>query len=135
MTLSHAVKYSDRVSDDPEKRPDYYLIRYDRENRAVSVETRYGAIYGVKAYDAAELKNFEHGDTVGSVLVEADDIESLKYAYPNYFGDVQLFKMQLKNITQGDEAIEYTLPPQLAIPRKPIKEQIDLSWFKRRLRW
>jgi hypothetical protein len=55
-------------------------------------------------------------------------------AYPNYFGDVQLFKMQLKKITQGDDAVEYTMPPQATVPKGP-KEKVDLSWFKRRMRW
>jgi hypothetical protein len=45
------------------------------------------------------------------VLVEADKIESLKEAYPNYFGDVQVFKHNLSRIVRGEDAIEFTLSP------------------------
>jgi hypothetical protein len=100
----------------------------------VTVESQYGAIYSVRQYDQAELNAFQKGTRTGAVLVEADGIENLKTAYPNYFGDVQLFKEQLKKITQGADAVEYTLPPVALAPKVP-KGQVDLSWFKRRKRW
>lgn len=133
-TLSHAVHFADTYYTDPQAAAEYYLIQYDRENRVVTVESRYGARYSVKAYDEAELDAFKASANRGAVLVEADDIESLKSAYPNYFGNVQLFKEHLKRITQGVNAVQYVLPPQQTVPPKP-KEKVDLSWFKRRHRW
>jgi hypothetical protein len=65
-----------------------------------------------------------------AVLVEADKIEALKDAYPNYFGDVQVFKSNLRLITKGKNAIEYKLPPQKTMPRSS-KEVPDTAWFRR----
>jgi hypothetical protein len=76
----------------------------------------------------------ENDESVNSVLVEADKIESLKDAYPNYFGDVQLFKRNLSDVTRGKDAKEYTMPPQQTV-RPVARETPDLSWFKRRMRW
>lgn len=132
--MSHAVRYSDTFYVDPESRPEYYLIVYDRANKVVNVRPSDGAILGVKTYDETELDAEKAKNGVTAVLVEADGIEALKAAYPNYFGDVQLFKMQLKNVTQGEQPVEYTMPPQETVPKGP-KEKVDLSWFKRRMRW
>jgi hypothetical protein len=68
------------------------------------------------------------------VLVEADKLENLKAAYPNYFGDVQLFKTQLNNLAKGRDVEEYTVKPQETVAPRP-RENPDLSWFKRRIRW
>jgi len=134
--ISHAVRQSDAFYIDPDSRPEYYQIIYDRKNKVVDVKPYDGAIAGVRAYDEAELTAEQAQSGVTSVLVEADGIENLKAAYPNYFGDVQLFKTQLKNIAQGDDVIEYTMPPRKTVPTKSEpKERADLSWFKRRIRW
>ena len=53
-----------------------------------------------------------NGGAYNIVLVEVDKVENLKAAYPNYFGDVQLFLRNLRLIARGKEAREYTLPPQ-----------------------
>ena len=51
---------------------------------------------GCPQADAAELKNAESGSgETKIVLVEVDEIENLRAAYPNYFGDVQIFKSKL----------------------------------------
>jgi hypothetical protein len=49
--------------------------------------------------------------------------------YPNYFGDVQLFKRQLKNILGGKAPREYKIKPQDVVPVD--REVSDISWFKR----
>lgn len=134
-TLSLAVRYVDTYSRDPQSTADYFLIRYDSENRVVSVQTQYGAKLSVQSYDDAELDAYQAGPQKRAVLVEADNIEDLYSAYPNYFGDVQIFKLRLKQITQGAAAVEYSLPPQQTVPQKP-KEKPDLSWLKNyRRRW
>jgi hypothetical protein len=132
--LSHAVRYTEKYYRDPQSRPEYYLIKYDRTNKVVRVEPYNGIISGVRSYDAAELPDNKSGTSrLNTVLVEADGVENLKAAYPNYFGDVQLFRAQLKNITRGKTAEEYTLPPQETVAPRP-REKPDLSWFKKPLR-
>jgi hypothetical protein len=133
-TLSLAVRYVDTYIRDPESTADYFLIRYDSENRVVSVQTQYGAKLSVQSYDDAEFDAYQAGPQKRAVLVEADNIESLQSAYPNYFGNVQLFKLRLKQITQGAAAVEYSLPPQQTVPKKP-KEKPDLSWLRGYRRW
>jgi hypothetical protein len=131
--VTHAVKYSDNI--DPQSKPEYYQIIYDRKNRVVDVKPYFNALTGAKAYDEAELTAERSQTGVTSVLVEADGIENLKAAYPNYFGDVQMFRTQLKQITQGDEAVEYAMLSHAAPPKKKSDEKPDLSWFKQRKRW
>jgi len=53
---------------------------------------------------------------LNKVLLEANKIEDLKAAYPNYFDDVQLFSTNLQYITRGLVAQEYTLPPRQTYP-------------------
>jgi hypothetical protein len=134
-TLSQAVRYTESYVNDPAYKPEYYLIKYNHADSTVSVEPHSGALGGVRSYDRAESSDNASGNnSTNTVLVEVDKIENLKEAYPNYFGDVQLFKKNLKDITQGKEAQEYTLPPQKVVPKGP-KEKIDLTWFKKKKRW
>jgi hypothetical protein len=133
--LSQAVRFTDRYHADPNSRPVYYLIKYDHANSVVNAEPYFGAIPGVQSYDKAEISENRSGkNNVSTVLVEADGVENLKEAYPNYFGDVQLFKTNLRNITRGEEAKEYTMPPVATVAPRP-RERPDLSWFKKRKRW
>jgi hypothetical protein len=119
----------------PGDRPDYYRIVYDRKNKVVDVKPYWGILKGVQDYDSAEIDIDKSGDKgAATVLVEAEGIEVLKLAYPNYFGDIQLFKEKLSEIVRGIPAIEYTLPPQATVPKKRA-EKANLSWFRRRLRW
>lgn len=131
--LRQAVKITDSYVFDPTNKPDYYLIRYDRSNNAVKVSAEYGPTYAVQSYDNAE--SIDPAATNGrfnTVLVEVDDIESLKAAYPNYFGDVELFRDQLILAT-GSEPASFKLEPQLAVPKRQ-KEQPDFSWMYKRKR-
>jgi hypothetical protein len=74
-----------------------------------------------------------HGDgddaVFHSVLVEVDSIENLKATYPNYFGDVQMFRTQLRAITQGEQVVEYEMPRRIASPRTSPREKPDDSWL------
>lgn len=67
-------------------------------------------------------------------LVEVDKVATLKETYPNYFGDVQMFAANLKQITLGKMAQEYTMPPQATVPPLP-REPPDMSGFRRHKRW
>jgi hypothetical protein len=112
----------------------HYLIKYDNVTKIVTVEPYMAPILAVSSYDEAEFLDFRSGmDRKNMVLVEVDKIESLREAYPNYFGDVQLFKKQLRDITKGLRAREYTLPPRETVP-PPHKENPDLAWLRGRSR-
>jgi hypothetical protein len=132
--IAHAVKYTENI--DPRSEPEYYQIIYDKTNRIVNVYPFYSAVAGAEAYDASEITAEKSQSGVTSVLVEADSIENLKAAYPNYFGDVQMFRTQLKSIVQGDAAVEYEMPRRIAPPRLTPREKPDDSWLRgRNKRW
>ena len=71
---------------------------------------------------------------INMVFVSADKVGDLREAFPNYFGDVQLFAKNLRDITKGKGAKEYTMPPRQVVPAPP-HEVPDLSWFRYRGRW
>jgi Region found in RelA / SpoT proteins len=127
--ITHIVKYSDNI--DPKSNPEFYQINYDRKKRVVDVTPYFNARAGATAYDEAEVNADKAQTGITSVLVEADGIENLKAAYPNYFGDVQKFAMQLKSITQGDAAVEYTMLPRTAPMTKKPYEKPDPRWIGR----
>jgi hypothetical protein len=86
-SIAHAVAYTENI--DPKSEPEYYQIIYDKKNRVVNVYPFFSAEAGAKAYDETEVNAEKSQSAVTSVLVEADNIENLKAAYTNYFGDVQ----------------------------------------------
>ncbi|HWM47934.1 MAG TPA: RelA/SpoT domain-containing protein [Xanthobacteraceae bacterium] len=133
--MSLAVRGTDQLTNYSDLKPRYYLIRFNNEKKEVEVE-RYDLPRGATLqYDnAEELDNCTGNEATNVVLVEADKIENLKDAYPNYFGDVQLFKLQLSNIVKGGNVIEYSVRPQETVRPRP-KENPNLSWLKRRIRW
>lgn len=104
--------------------PKYFLIRYDNVNSTVTVDPYDSSIAGTQKLDDSE-KN-EH---INSVLVEADKIDTLVEGYPNYFGDVQLFKNALANVVGGSSP-EFVLKPQATV-KQGRKQVPDLSWFRR----
>ena len=85
---------------------------------------------------AAIEDNLEAGEGSGTdpnrssaVVVEIDKVENLREAYPNYFGDVQLFKSRLSSVVKGEPVTEYAHPPRERVPPPP-KEVADDSWFR-----
>lgn len=115
----------------PGYRPTHYLIRYDRAAKTVHVEPHSKPVNATQSYDSAEASDNRTGkETQNVVLVEVDKIENLKDAYPNYFGDVELFKSQLRAITLGESAVEYSSPPRQIRKQSPV-EKIDPSWLRR----
>jgi hypothetical protein len=128
--LSNAVRWTD-ISLHPRERPTHFLIKYDNATRQVQIEPYYVPTFAVRSYDNAEAIDNKSGrNTTNVVLVEVDKIENLKLAYPNYFGDVQLFKEQLRQITKGKRAEEYTVRPQETVAPRP-KEKPSLAWYRR----
>nr|WP_249809172.1 RelA/SpoT domain-containing protein [Bradyrhizobium sp. 150] len=135
QNMSHAVRWTDIAvpSNTPAR---YYLIRFDNALKRVVVEPHFVPRWAMKSYDnAEELDNQSGRETSNVVLVEADKIENLKVAYPNYFGDVQLFKTQLNRLLKGKDVEEYTVAPQEQVNVSRPRENPDLVWFKRRIRW
>ena len=129
--LRQAVKTTDSYVFDPRNKPDYFLIQYNRAQNVVSVRGQYGPMVAVESYDRAESPDATSSSNgFNTVLVEVDEIENLKAAYPNYFGDVELFKTRLAEIA-GREGREYTLAPQATAPTRP-RERPDDSWFRHR---
>jgi ppGpp synthetase/RelA/SpoT-type nucleotidyltranferase len=128
--IAHVVKYTEHL--DPKSKPEYYQIIYDRKSRIVNVEPYFNVIAGARAYDKAEVDADKSQSGITTVLVEADGIEILKAAYPNYFGDVEKFCIQLKSITQGDKAVEFAMLPRTTPPlRKKPSEKPDYGWIGR----
>jgi hypothetical protein len=133
--LSQAFSYSESYIFDPKDKPDYFQIEYDRTHGTVRVRPFFGPIYATMSYDAAELKNAESGTgETKIVLVEVDEIENLRAAYPNYFGDVQKFKTKLRDIAGRHDALDRSVPAQERVPRKP-REKPDYSWLHGWKRW
>jgi hypothetical protein len=129
--VRQGVRYVDEYVRDANYKPEYFLIRYDRSNGTVSVEPYNEPLSGVKSLDTVEVANSKTDDkSTNAVLVEADNIENLKAAYPNYFGDVQMFNNRLRSVV-GAPAQDFALTPQPTAPQKP-KAVPDLSWFKRK---
>jgi ppGpp synthetase/RelA/SpoT-type nucleotidyltranferase len=134
--LSYAVHYTRDAVINPLSRPTYYLIRFDNLTKEVLVEPIFYPKSAVSSYDNAEaLDNKTGTNKENIVLVEADKLESLKVAYPNYFGDVQLFKAQLNLIVKGRSAQEYSVRPQEAAPMRPKEKPSDLRWLRGWRRW
>ena len=128
-TLSNVMRWTD-IAVDPATIPSYYLIKFDNLTKQVIVEPHFKPLWAVASYEQAEASDNESGaNTTNVVLVEADKVENLKDAYPNYFGDVQLFKTQLKTVIEGQPAQEYTVRPQETVAPKP-KEKPSLGWFR-----
>lgn len=133
--LRQAVRTTERYKFDPKNKPDYFLIRYDRTYNTVSVRAQYGAIDAVRLYDLAE--NIDSRSSTGNgfttVLVEVDEVENLRSAYPNYFGDVDLFKSKLQELV-GADGPDFTLDPQPRAPVQP-RPKPDYSWLHSYRRW
>lgn len=117
--LTHAFNYTDVYEKDPKFKPKYYLIKYDKINQKVRVQPYYNT--------GSEFEMNKGNFT--EILVEADKIETLKDAFPNYFGDVQLFKRNLRSIILEKQAKEYSLPPQESAAPLP-REYPDLAWMR-----
>jgi hypothetical protein len=116
-------------------KPKYYLIEYERETRQVKVTPKFQSRFAVKSYEDAEIvDNLTGQDKSDVVLIEGVKLENLKRAYPNYFGDVQLFKMQLGELVGGGAVREF----EVALQKRSIptpREQADPSWLFARKLW
>ena len=127
-TVSNAFQGSDIPLDQGYK-PSHFLIRYNRATRKVSVIPYDMRSKATHSYDLAEAPaNQSESDNESIVLVEVGKIESLRDAYPNYFGDVERFKGHLKEIVQGAAAISFARTArEPRTPPEPVTG--DLRWL------
>ena len=126
--LSQSFQYVEEYVQ-PSMKPEYFRLEYDKQGGQVSVEPYYSPKSGTSSYDSAEVQNSSSNRSINTVLVEVDKVENLREAYPNYFGDVHLFRKNLLQIVKGKEAKEYLLPPQARAPAPP-KQIPDDSWIR-----
>jgi hypothetical protein len=126
--IRQGVRYVDEYVQGADYVPEYYLLKYDRAAGSVTVQPYREPLSGMRSLDTTEVASSEKGDKMNIVLVEADSIENLKAAYPNYFGDVQMFKGRLQSVV--GKTGSFTLAPQQTAPKKP-REKPDLSWIGR----
>ncbi len=131
--MLESISYGFRETDfplAPGYRPSHYLIQYNHTDKTVRVDPYNKSLAATRSYDIAEdYDNRMGGTTVTVVLVEVDKLDSLKAAYPNYFGDVDLFTSQLRLVTQGKAASGYEVAERQA-PVPNTAKRIDLSWLK-----
>jgi hypothetical protein len=99
--LRRAVRQTGPIYGAPHNRPSHYRIEYDYERKTVTVSRHSRPLAGINDNDEAEQAADRGDRKINTVYIEADKIEDLKAAYPNYFGDVQVFNSNLKNIIQG----------------------------------
>ncbi|WP_338661778.1 RelA/SpoT domain-containing protein [Pararoseomonas sp. SCSIO 73927] len=130
-SIKHGVRGTD-FPISPNYRPTHYLIVFDHATQSVRVTPAAAPVNAAVLYDSAEFHdNRADSDTQTVVLVEVDKMESLKAAYPNYFGDVTLFGEQLESITRTGFGFGYGVAPRQPAPR-PREKWGDLSWLRRR---
>lgn len=116
-------------------KPDYFLIEYDNEARTVKVTPQFRSRFAFKNYESAEsADNLSGQETANIVLVEGVKMDNLTKAYPNYFGDTQLFKRHLGALISGGAMRDYEVTlQQRSVPRP--RERPDPSWIGRRGMW
>lgn len=133
-SMRHAVRYTNAYVQASTK-PEFYRIEFDRTARQVTVKPHFAPKDGlVEQHRVEQSAELSGNRDINTVFVAADTIEDLKEGYPNYFGDVQLFNKNLRDIVEGKDVSEYTMPSQIAVPAPP-NEEPDLSWFRARKRW
>ncbi|WHQ68612.1 RelA/SpoT domain-containing protein [Methylorubrum extorquens] len=125
-SINQAVDFTNRFYNPV--RSEFYLIRYDLQNRSVEVRG-FSAASGSQTLQATE----QQGDRFDAVLVASDKIENLKRAFPNYFGDVQHFARSLRRIIKGKDLPEYVLAPQATVTPRP-RDLVDPRWLRRSTR-
>lgn len=127
-TISHAVSGLEQLEHEKHHTPRFCQILYDHQKRRVRVRYIDDPAKIGEALTQSDKKE-RSGKKYSSVVVEMDRVENLREAYPNYFGDVQLFKKNLGRIVSGDQAKEYYLPPVVRVPQQP-RELPDDSWLR-----
>lgn len=100
----------------------FAFVSYDTRANSVSVNT----INAPKAA-AEQYFDLENGpDYVINVLVEIEKVRDLRHAFPNYFGNVEMFTRHLNFVINPENEYE---PIEALEPVQP-KRVYDLSWLR-----
>lgn len=130
--LSIGFQYANNLVIEREAR--FLLIRYNHSSGTVDVRSFRQPPEGAKVYNETERGLLGvHLDTqpnVDAVLVSLHKLKDLQLAFPNYFGDVSLFREQLQNICKGRGVAEYEVPKQALVPPRP-RDTPDQGWLRR----
>jgi ppGpp synthetase/RelA/SpoT-type nucleotidyltranferase len=126
--LRHAV-HGTEIKLDPDFTPKVYLIRFVQAEQTVYVEPHRDSRSAMESAGHAEATLRGHINKDEVVVVEVDKVKNLKAAYPNYFGDVEIFSRQLKEITIGKGAVEYKPPPKALPPKRKMEIMVDPKWL------
>lgn len=127
QTLSHASSLLDIRPVAAGYAPSHCLLVYDHANRTVDVRYLSQPSAISAAYEQS-IASEQDGSTT-SVLVEYAKVSDLRDAFPNYFGDVQLFLSNLMRVISGTGAQDYTLPPVETVSRR--QSTPDDAWLRR----
>lgn len=103
----------------PRNRPEFYVLEFDNVEQIVKVRPFYNNVEGIAAYNTSERNELSNNDqrTV-NVLVDAKNVEDLKNAFPNYFGDVELFGELLTELVGGRDISSYARPIETSARHK-----------------
>jgi len=127
--LGSVVKY--RAFNVADRKATYYLLTYDVDASYVYVEPQFSPREAFINYERVEsLDNLHNTRKKDVVLVESSKVDNIIAAFPNYFGDVTLFKNTLSEIIKGGLPKQYRVKlPEAALP--PVGQKIDVSWIRR----
>lgn len=131
--LAHGFQIIDRFVFD--RYAKHLLLRYDHAAKRVDVEAFTEAPASTRVYGDIERRlavdSIDDEDpSSDTVLVSLGQLKDLKKAFPNYFGDVRVFREQLGYICQGRGVATYNLPKQALAPPRP-REMVDPAWLRR----
>lgn len=89
------------------KRPGYYLLILDIENVQLQVKKYTGLNKGLDSAteEYNRIEKERSTSNIDAVLVSANSYESLVYAYPNYFANIQDFTGKLVDLMQKYEKV------------------------------
>ena len=76
---------------------DYYIVRLDIPQKSIFVAQTHDIEIAQNIYIDLEKQHLNDND-VNVVLVRGSSIKNLKKAYPNYFGDAEIFLTNLNKI-------------------------------------
>lgn len=96
---SEMIKSTDAL---PASRYRFFIIDYDREKSTVSILPYHRQQTETSTFRYQEMERRNRSGT--AVLVETDQVQSLKHAFPNYFLDVREFATHLRTICLGPKA-------------------------------
>lgn len=111
----------------------YLLLRFEHDTKQIRLETFREAPAGVRMYGDEERRlaslSMEDDASGDALFVSLSQLNDLRRAFPNYFGDVRLFREQLRHICKGRGVATYDIPPQaLAAPRS--RDIVNPSWLR-----